>query len=122
MIGKCPNTCANGAAITPSEKAINVTSTEKYKTPNGICNTIYNMESHVCLSVTSAFKRSSHFKPGCANNGRRGMRTPSKASTMRPSSNASPCTESRKRIAKGNPMIKIKNERDSDNPVTAQVK
>ncbi|MOA59775.1 hypothetical protein D3C78_1844720 [compost metagenome] len=54
--------------------------------------------------------------------GRRGMRSPSSASTSRPSSNASPRTEPKNSTVNGTPMIRISRPSDSDRPVTTQVK
>ena len=80
------------------------------------------MENQMCLSVTKSLSRSSNFKPFSKNKGRRGMRTPSNASTRRPSIKDNPRTDKRKMTANGKPNMKIKKLTDSDTPVTAQVK
>ena len=54
--------------------------------------------------------------------GRRGMRMPSIASTMRPSTSDSTRTLPKNSTMNGRPMISTDNPADSDNPVTAQVK
>jgi hypothetical protein len=52
----------------------------------------------------------------------RGMRTPSKASTKRPSMKAMPRMDRRKRTANGNPTIRTDSPSDRDTPTTAHVK
>jgi len=54
--------------------------------------------------------------------GRRGMRTPSSASMMRPSTSDSTRTDPRNSNSTGMPMIRISSDTDSDSPVTTQVK
>ena len=55
-------------------------------------------------------------------NGRRGMRSPSITSTMRPSTSDSTRTEPKYRITNGMPMISTASPADIDTPVTTQVK
>src|SRR5687767_11034502 len=99
-----------------------VTMDTKYAMPNTNCTSIYTSINQVALSVNRAFRRSNHFMSAWEKSGRRGMRMPNRASTRRPSSNASPRTESKNKSANGKPKMKIKNGMEIETPVTAQVK
>ena len=66
--------------------------------------------------------RSSSGLPRAPYSGRRGMRSPSITSTMRPSSSDSIRIEPRNRIRNGMPMISTANPADIDVPATTQAK
>ena len=71
---------------------------------------IYNSENQVCLSFKRSLIRSRSLVFCGASNDLRGIRTPNKASTKRPSSQARPRIESRKSNNTGSPNMKSEKE------------
>ena len=90
--------------------------------PSGSISRKYSSVPQVRGSVNSSLIRSSSGLPRPLYSGRRGMRSPSITSTMRPSTSDSTRTEPRNRITNGMPMISTARPADSDTPVTTQVK
>lgn len=90
--------------------------------PSGISSRKYSCVVQVRGSVNISPIRLSSGLPRSAYSGRRGMRSPSIVSTIRPSTSDSTRTEPKYRIANGTPMISTARPADSDTPVTTQVK
>ena len=90
--------------------------------PSGIISSRYSIALQVRRSVNISPMRASQVLPRWVYSGRRGMRTPSNTSTIRPSTSDSNRTDIRNSSSSGMPMIRISRPTETLAPVTTQVK
>ena len=122
MCSPNPNQRANGSATRASDRLRPTTARVKYTMPSGSMARKYSIVPQVRGSVNIALIRCSHGWVRSLYSGRRGMRSPSMTSTMRPSTSARMRVAPTNRMKNGMPMIRTARPSDSDAPVTTQAK